>query len=211
MPIADIPCIKFIHDTHRCYEYILDFVIAHSALGAYINVYHNQAANSFFPQIHGEEERYPTFLIEGKASGKNLQIVPYDILTNVMYNNTRKGTIPYFSDSDFYEVVGNSTNALVQTLENLGQAMFVNYFENNVVKFKSKYGIRKYWPPVLQFAAVIRDAVSHGGAISIDKDVAPVAYFGLQYSRDDNGTKILHNHLTNADLFYLMLDMDEVF
>ena len=67
------------------------------------------------------------------------------------------------------------------------------------------------WPSVLQFAAVIRDAMSHGGVIHMFPSVPPVTHFQLQYSQADNGKKVVHNDMTCADIFFLMLDMDAAF
>jgi hypothetical protein len=57
--------------------------------------------------------------------------------------------------------------------------------------------------------------MSHGGRIEIregkKKKFRPVSHFGLTYSIADNGKKLLHEDLTPADIFYLMLEMDCLF
>ena len=67
------------------------------------------------------------------------------------------------------------------------------------------------WPSVLQFSAVVRDAMSHGGTIHMFASIPSVTHFGLTYTAADNGRKILHKDLTCADIFFLMLEMNAAF
>lgn len=213
MSITSIPGIQFIYDFHRCYEYALDFVVASATLGSYLDVYHGQTATSFAPILSNRNFEYPSLLFEGNASGKNLEIVPHDLLTNVLVNNTRAGSIPYLASSIYTDAVGNSTGAIAETLEGFAQAMFTRYYENNLPSIKKAHGNRNknQWPSVLQFAAVVRDAMSHGGIIHMFPSVPPVRHFGLTYDSASNGRKIIHNDLSCADIFFLMIEMDDAF
>jgi hypothetical protein len=213
MSIASIPGIQFINESHRCYEYALDFVIASAALGKYLNVYHGETATSFAPQLANGIPQYPTFCFAGHASGKNLEVVPHDLLTNVLVNDIRAGSIPYLSPATYQDAIGNSTGAMAETLEGLAQAMFTRYYENHLASIEAVHGKRNKngWPSVLQFSAVVRDAMSHGGTIHMFASIPPVTHYGLTYTPADNGRKILHNDLTCADIFFLMLEMDAAF
>jgi len=213
MTISAIPGIRFIQESDRCYKYALDFVVASAALGRYINAYHGQLVTSFAPDLSSGAPQYPSAIFAGKASGANLAIVPHDVLTNVLVNDVRAGPIAYLSSASMPNIAGNSTGAMAETFEGLAQAMFTRYFENSLPAIKAAHGNRKNnkWPPVLQFSAVIRDAMSHGGTIHMFPNVPAVTHFNLTYSPADNGRKVIHNDLTCADIFFLMLEMDSAF
>jgi hypothetical protein len=213
MSIQAIPGVQFIPQTHRCYEYVLDFVIASAALGCYMNAYRNQPVTSFAPTFSGGDPQYPTCVFAGNASGKHLELIPHDIFTNIFVNDSRNGSIPYLSKPVFHSATGHSTGAVAETLEGFAQAMFTRYYENNLAAIEITFGKRRKnkWPSVLQFAAVVRDAMSHGGVIHMFPSVPPVTHFHLNYSMADNGMTLVHNDMTCADIFSLMLDMDAAF
>jgi hypothetical protein len=213
MTISTIPGVQYVLKGHRCYEYVLDFVVATSAIGKYLNAYHGRAVTSFAPHIQAGALQYPTLCFEGQASGKHVEFIPHDILTDVLVKDSRVEPIPYLSPPSFHTIVGASTGSIADSFEGLAQAMFTRYYENNLDTIVQQHGTRRTgrWPIVLQFAAVVRDAMSHGGKIHMRSPVRPATYFGLTYSSSDNGNKVLHNELTCADIFYLMLDMDAAF
>jgi hypothetical protein len=53
--------------------------------------------------------------------------------------------------------------------------------------------------------------MSHGGAIHMNPNSQPASYFGLTYTPSDNGRVIVHNDLSCADIFFLMMDCDAAF
>ncbi|WP_162455659.1 hypothetical protein [Pseudoxanthomonas kalamensis] len=213
MSIDQIPGIQFIPTNHRCYEFALDFAVASCAIGRYIGAYHGRSVATFAPHTENGAPQYPTAAFAGLASGKNLELVPHDILTNVFNRDMRTGQIPYLVKPTFDQITGDSTVAVAQVLEGLAQSMFTRYWETNLDLIESTHGKRKcnQWPAVLQFAAVIRDAMSHGGSIHMFPSILPVSHFGLNYSQADNGRKVIHNDMSCGDIFFLMLDADAAF
>lgn len=213
MSIQAIPGINFINDSHRCHIHMLDFVVASSAVGAYFPIYHGNQVGSFAPHIVNNCPQYPSVEFAGHSSRKSLSIIPHDILTNVFVNDTRSGPIPYLVKPSMPVISGCTTGAMAETLEGFAQAMFTRYYEENLDKIIQCHGKRKDngWPAVLQFGSVIRDAMSHGGEIHMFPGVPSITYFGISYSSADNGRKVLHNDLSCADIFFLMLDMDSAF
>ncbi|MBB4132272.1 hypothetical protein [Xanthomonas sp. 3075] len=91
-----------------------------------------------------------------------------------------------------------------------GQALGTNYFERNKVFVQKKYGVeQKYWPEVWQFAAVVRNAMAHGGEVHfLNPKAMPVEWKGVRYSPIDNGRKLLHHDLWPGDLMDLISEMD---
>lgn len=213
MSIADIPSIAFLPAGHRCHPFVLDFVVALASVGSYINVYHGMPVTTFAPIVLPTGPQYPTISIAGSASGRTIEFVPHDVLQDVLVANSRSPAIGYVERFSFSQIAGVSTSAMAETIEGLAQAMFTRYWETNLPAIVAVHGMRKggNWPPVLQFAAIVRDAMSHGGKLHLFPSVAPATHFGLTYAPTQNGRRILHNDLTSADLFVLMLEIDGLF
>jgi hypothetical protein len=66
------------------------------------------------------------------------------------------------------------------------------------------------WPPVSNFARVVRNAIVHGGTINIQSPAAPtVSWCGVDFNHTDFGTEVIsEGHLSLGDLIALMLDLD---
>jgi hypothetical protein len=95
----------------------------------------------------------------------------------------------------------------------LGQSLLTSLVENQKHWLNATYGKGKAanWPPIWNFALVVRNAMSHGGKIRID-DGAPVQrvqWRRLTYTKADNGTRIINVDLWPADLFILIKEMQE--
>jgi len=213
MSIASIPDIRFLPATHRGHPFVLDFVVALASVGSYLKAYHGLPVTTFAPTQSPTGLRYPTVSIAGLASGRTIDFVPHDLLQDVFVANGRTPAIAYIEKPEFIQVAGVSTSAMAETLEGFAQAMFTRYWETNLSTIEAVHGQRsgRSWPQVLRFAAIARDAMSHGGTLHMFPSVASATHFGLTYVSAQNGRRILHNDLTSAGLFLLMLDVDATF
>jgi hypothetical protein len=64
--------------------------------------------------------------------------------------------------------------------------------------------------PIWAFARVVRNALGHGGLITIDdKSFRPVSWHGLTYGPAQHGTEIIGSDMEVPDLYYLMIEMDQ--
>jgi len=89
----------------------------------------------------------------------------------------------------------------------LGQLLLVNMVENQKPLLKQRFGSTRSWPPVWNFARVVRNAMSHGGQLAIE-DRAQVSWKRLSYSDADNGRRrIINVDLWPADLIILVEEM----
>ena len=211
VPVDKIPGIAFISKSHRAYEFVLDFVVAAASVGKYLNAYHGQAVTTFAADV--PSGRHQSFHFQGLASSKTIEFIPHDLLNGVFLAEVRTAAIPFLCSPSFPIIKGASTGAVAETLEGFAQAMFTRYWENNLANIEKVHGKRKAgkWPQVLQFAAVVRDAMSHGGTVHMFPGVPPATHFGVTYSQADNGKKVLHNDLSCADIVLLLLDVDATF
>lgn len=94
-------------------------------------------------------------------------------------------------------------------MQTFGQALATSFFEGHRNAIDGKFGNIATWPPVWNFARVVRNAMSHGGVINIQNpNAAPVHWNGLTYAPADNGRRILHTDLWPGDLMDLLIEMD---
>lgn len=99
--------------------------------------------------------------------------------------------------------------AMDALLATFSQALATNYFERHRQIIASRFGPIKSWPPVWNFARVVRNAMAHGGKISIlHPDDPPGHWRGAHYTIADNGRDILARDLWPGDLFDLIIEMD---
>jgi Cu/Ag efflux protein CusF len=102
--------------------------------------------------------------------------------------------------------------ALTMLFQTFAQALATNYFERHKLQMQQAHSGTSQWPAVWNFARVVRNAMAHGGKISIlNKDAKPVTWKGLTYSYADNGRDILRNDLWPGDFFDLIQEMDAAF
>ena len=209
MTIQDIPNIKFITPSSRYYDCMLDFVVALCSWASYFGVYHGKAAVSFAPTLVNSKSQYPSIEVAGNVCGKSVSFVPHELFIDIVQNQTRNTRIPYSEIPAISQLTGVTVDS-AQLIEGFATAMFIRYYEDSKSNIEAKYSTDPdKWPEILRFARVIRNCMSHGGKIRIDNVKSrPVTYFGLTYSCADNGKKVLHDPITPADIFYLMLDMD---
>lgn len=99
--------------------------------------------------------------------------------------------------------------AMGALLATFSQALATNYFERHRPIIASRFGPIKDWPPVWNFARVVRNAMAHGGKISIiNANDPPGRWKGAHYTINDNDRDILASDLWPGDLFDLIIEMD---
>jgi hypothetical protein len=99
---------------------------------------------------------------------------------------------------------------LDRVLRSLAYSMFIDYYERFFSSIGRDYpGGIKVWPKNWVFARIIRNTVYTGDLINFrHPSIEKVDWKDLTISRDDHGKTNLHRILSEADLIYLMLDMD---
>lgn len=66
------------------------------------------------------------------------------------------------------------------------------------------------WPPVSNFARIVRNAISHGGTVNLNSDKSVGgSWRGVEISYHDNGRQLINaGQLSIGDLVLLMLELD---
>lgn len=100
------------------------------------------------------------------------------------------------------------------TLRTVG-AIFATYVDPMIEHFSDAVSPKPQisdWPPTLQFARFVRNAVVHGGTINAKPDSPHVAEWrGIHYSATDRGRVVLGSDLSLGDLIFLMCDLEAEF
>lgn len=102
--------------------------------------------------------------------------------------------------------------AIEPLMFSFGQALMINYFETYKAAIEDKFpgDPSKTWPPVWDFARIVRNAMSHRGQICFKNlSAGAVSWKGLSYRPANNGLVILHTDLWPGDLFDLIIEMDQ--
>jgi hypothetical protein len=91
---------------------------------------------------------------------------------------------------------------------------YVSFFETHKNWIKLNCGGDTYaWPPIFNFARVVRNALAHNvGRIHFENvDALPVTWHHVSYSPSDNGTHAIsaHGPIATADLLLLMFEMSD--
>jgi hypothetical protein len=89
---------------------------------------------------------------------------------------------------------------------------FVEYYETYKQWMFDRCGKSDLWPEVWRFARVVRNAISHGGKVRIEKQTEPIVqWYGAAYDYGSNGKVAFgpNGDLEFADMVVLMFEMDD--
>jgi len=88
--------------------------------------------------------------------------------------------------------------------------VFVEFFERHRPWLENDRPSRWDWSPMMNFASVVRNALSHDGKIKIKgKNPAPAQWYHLSYGASDDGKEIISVDIEPADLVLLMFEMSD--
>ncbi len=90
--------------------------------------------------------------------------------------------------------------------------IFVDFYERYRPWVESAYGKQSNWPDVFYFARLVRNAISHGGALHFTHDPKRTAlWHHLSYDFGHHGTQIIgpRGAFSPADLVFLMMDASD--
>lgn len=148
-------------------------------------------------------------LFDGSACSIRLEWSPHETVS-AMVRNAWPHKIDFLMHSAAPVIEGTPLNlgVLEHFMFGLGQALLTNFVEEQKSFLKEKHGAVAKWPPVWNFARVIRNAMAHGGSIRID-DNTKVEWKRLRYSKGENGRRIINVDIWPADLFILIKEMEQ--
>ncbi|WP_131798474.1 hypothetical protein [Acidovorax sp. GW101-3H11] len=91
--------------------------------------------------------------------------------------------------------------------------IFTEFYENHLVEIQRCFGeAAAKWPPIWQFARVVRNAMAHGSRINFkNPNAVPVSWKGLSYGPAQNGRNIFGTDIEVGDILVLMFLMSATF
>lgn len=87
--------------------------------------------------------------------------------------------------------------------------IFTEFYENHLGDIRGCFGETAVkWPPIWQFARIVRNAMAHGSRINItNPNAAPVVWKGLSYGPAQNGREIFGVDIEVGDILMMMFLM----
>ena len=161
-------------------------------------------------------EDHECMLLIGLPNGANckLRLFPRPVISDIAAN---KWPSQIVAEKIPLEPVATSgykwiDSAVIHLQVSMISDSFVRYFEGNKHLARSRFGgDTQSWPSVWNFGRVIRNALSHNGAIRFDNLKAlPVSWRSLSYDPSHNGRQILFKDITAVELIILMEEMDSL-
>lgn len=153
-------------------------------------------------------ERAEVALFDAAACDTRLTWSPHHVVEPMVWN-TWPPFVEFKACSAEPIPAGTVLNlgVLEHYLAGLGQALLTNFFENQKSFLTTTFGKVANWPPIWNFARVVRNAMAHDGKIRID-DRTVVKWNRLSYSSADNGRAAIHVDIWPADIFLLLKQME---
>jgi hypothetical protein len=184
---------------HRLHDRLNNLLIVISSVGiASTYVVEGKVDLTTISFVTLECHQYPTeiripFVGPLEIALKNLE--PDGIEIDFVAKTTPTKTFAVKS-SGFKKVIGSVIGSLLS-----------DFYEANKDWLKGNVSTDPYnWPPVWNFARIVRNAVAHDGAIYFKSPTAaPVKWYNLQYSPADNTKSVLY--MSAGDLIALMFEM----
>lgn len=101
------------------------------------------------------------------------------------------------------------TGGLHGVMAHITAPIFLMFFERYNDWLDENLGDAKNWPPTLNFARVVRNAIAHGKIKIRNPAAPPVTWRGLTYSYADNGSQIVGTDLKLGEILALMFDAND--
>jgi hypothetical protein len=200
-----MPTRTYSRSEHRFFDGLASFLAGIASVGVAFEVQAKHPTRPYGPADH--------LTIEGvkAVSGREFRFYPKDLLDTLAANG-------WPSDLVIEELQLSTQppphamwlSGLTGVHGSLIASAFIKYFEDYRPSIELKFGKDPYsWPSCWNFARVVRNALSHGGAVNfVNSNAKPVSWTTLTYSPAQNGRPLLYNDMTSVELILLLEDMD---
>lgn len=104
-----------------------------------------------------------------------------------------------------------NTSGFSEILRHTIAPIFVDFFENAKHSLERQFGNSpEHWPPIWDFARVVRNACSHGGHLHMaGSKPRPVSWHHLNYYQALNGREIVGYDLSVGDMLVLLFELGD--
>lgn len=152
-----------------------------------------------------------TIVLDALACDRRLTWRPHALIMAMVRNQFPSGISFEVEEIAPASISSIQLGVLETFLYGLSQSLLTNLFEQERSRLESLHGrAPSGWPPVWNFARVVRNAMSHGGEVTIKDDKTHVAWKKLTYSAAENGRRIVNVDIWPGDLFLLIRELEDV-
>lgn len=104
-----------------------------------------------------------------------------------------------------------NTSGFSEILRHTISPIFVDFYENAKHSVERQYGNGyEHWPPIWNFARVVRNACAHGGHLHmVGQNPRPVSWHHLNYNQALNGRQIVGYDLSVGDMLVLLFELGD--
>lgn len=138
-------------------------------------------------------------MLEKVATRQSIDVIPYIAYEKTLerLSDVQNATILEGQDTFYF-------------IRKVMAGCYLTYYEDIKDIIEGRFGPDPlHWPPMLQFARIIRNAFAHNSEITIRKlTLAPVTWRHLTYGPQDNGRNIFNDFFV-VELIDLMKDVEQ--
>ena len=186
---------------NRCHVALHDMQKAMAALAFAAGNLQSGAKGGFPAERLGmqmkQEPKDLVFLLMGPFLQEDDEAIPDEVWFDIMPSE---------------KFVASPTHAKIYSLKKTSgrvvSAIFSDFVDSWIKWQKRSNTDYDTWPSNLNFARVVRNALSHNGKISMGQNARPVKWRSLTYGPEHIGRNLLFEDFAPADLTVLMMDVD---
>jgi hypothetical protein len=101
------------------------------------------------------------------------------------------------------------TRGLNNVMHHIISPIFIIFFERYNIWLTENRGKAETWPPTLNFARVIRNAMAHGSIQIKDPNAPPVQWRSFSYGPADSGKRIVGEDIGIGEILGLMFEVND--
>jgi hypothetical protein len=101
------------------------------------------------------------------------------------------------------------TKGLASVMTHITAPYFIIVFDRYIHSIGSQFGEVRNWPPILNFARVVRNAAAHGKVKFDNPNAQAVSWRNLTYSPLDNGRQLIGGDMQLGDVLGLSFDVSD--
>ena len=201
----------FNRSTFLAYDELLTFLLSEVHFPVSMNYFDALFANPphAIPRF-GEHQR---ILFEGMQGVCDIQIGFYPLSC---IHKLFKNEWPETFELEYEPLQANEMkkysleSEMTYTIQVLG-GCFTQFWDKVVPIAETKFGSDlSKWPPILNFARVIRNSFAHGNRIHFQNPAAAAVHWkSIQYAPTDNGQIVLYNDMGLADFIVLFEEVPD--
>jgi hypothetical protein len=144
------------------------------------------------------------------AEPDGVSVYPSNWIDNLAHDRWPDQIIFYSGDFDDEPATGwtSAGEGALNIIERMSVSAFVNFFETSKYSFRDRFGARRDdWPPQFRFAFHVRNAMVHGGMVSIAKGESGSTWRDINLDKSKNGAVLIRQIINIGDLPLLMADI----